>query len=237
MPMTSRERLLCAINKGTPDRVPVTPWGLGHIPPESELAHRLIKECDPFIGIGIGGYDWFLGSAATSHAEEVDGETWSVLETPKGELRSLFKRTEVTGAQMVFYCKSVEDIEALLSIPYEPPTVDVSAFHESKAEVGEDGLVGVGISNPGSMPARFLSPADYSLLWADDPDTFIDFVRVASERFYPWLEEVCRQGVDCFRVIGGEFASTQLGPEGFDRTMLDFDRKMADIMHEHGALC
>ena len=237
MALTSRERILCAIQLGTPDRVPVTPWGLGRIPEESELGQRLIRECDPFIGAGVGGGDWFIGTAASSRSEKQGDVTWNILQTPKGELRSARRSTSVTSAQIVFPCKSADDIETLLSIPYEPPVVDTSAFIARKDQIGEDGLVGAGTGNPGSIPARYFSPEDYSLLWADDREAFIELVRVAAERFYPWLDECCRQGVDCWRVIGGEFASTQLGPEGFDRTMLDFDRTMADIMHEHGALC
>ncbi len=51
--MTSRERILCAIELGTPDRVPVTPWGLGHLDKDGPMAQRLIKETDPFIGVGV----------------------------------------------------------------------------------------------------------------------------------------------------------------------------------------
>ena len=29
--MTSRERILCAVELGTPDRVAVTPWGFGRV--------------------------------------------------------------------------------------------------------------------------------------------------------------------------------------------------------------
>lgn len=234
--MTSRERLLCAIELGTPDRVPVTPWGFGRVPEDSALGQRLLHECDPFIGVGVGGGDWFLGTAVRMRTEERGREVYSVLETPRGELYARYQRTDVTGAQVEFFCKTADDVEKLLSCPYEPPRVDIRPFIDRKDQIGEEGLVGVGISNPGGIPARFLSPADYSLLWIDNREIFLELVRVAAERCYAWVEECCRQGVDCFRIIGGEFASTQLGPEGFRQTMVEFDRPLVEIMHEHGAL-
>jgi len=234
--MTSRERILCAMELGTPDRVPVTPWGLGRIPEDSELAQRMIRECDPFIGAGIAGGDWFLGTAVRTRTEERNGKTHSVIETPGGDLYSRFQRTEITGAHVEFFCKSADDVHELLACPYEPPQVDTSAFLARKHQIGEQGMVGASLTNPGGIPARFLSPTDYNLLWVDDRDTFMELTRVAAERCYPWVDECCRKGVDAWRIIGGEFASTQLGPEGFRATMHDFDRPMVEIMHEHGAL-
>ncbi len=234
--MTSRERIVCAIELGTPDRVPVVPWGFGRIPEDSELAQRLLHECDPFIKGRIDGRDWFLGAAVKTRTEERNGRTYSVIEGPHGDLFSYYRRTEITGAQMEFYCKNADDVHNLLAVPYEPPTIDATPFIERKDEIGGEGIVGTGLTNPGGIAARFLAPADYSLLWLDDRDTFMELVRVAAERCYHWVEECCRQGVDCFRIIGGEFASTQLGPEGFRETMLRFDKPMVEIMHEHGAL-
>ncbi|MGD9496061.1 MAG: uroporphyrinogen decarboxylase family protein [Armatimonadota bacterium] len=234
--MTSRERLLCAIELGTPDRVPVTPWGLGRIPEDSELGQRIIRECDPFIGASVGGGDWFLGTEVTTRTEDRDGKMYSVIETPGGDLYSRYQRTEVTGAYVEFFCKSADDVQKLLACPYRPPEVDTSPFIARKDQIGEDGLVGAGLTNPGAIPARFLAPEDYCLLWVEHRDLFLELVRVAAERCYHWVEQACRGGVDCFRIIGGEFASTQLGPEGFRATMLEFDRPMVEIMHEHGAL-
>lgn len=234
--MTSRERVLCAIELGTPDRVPVTPWGFGRIPEDSELGRRLLYECDPFISAGVAGGDWFLGTAVKTRTEERDGKSYNVIEAPGRDLYSRWQRTEITSAQMEFYCKTADDVEALLALPYEPPRIDTSGFLARKDEVGEEGLVGAGLTNPGGIPARYLSPEDYSLLWMDNREVFVELCEVAAERCYHWVEECCRQGVDCFRIIGGEFASTQLGPEGFRETMLRFDRPMVEIMHEHGAL-
>lgn len=234
--MTSRERILCALELGTPDRVPVTPWGFGHVPEDSEIGQRLLHECDPFIGAHVAGGDWFLGTAVKTRTEERDGRTYSVIEAPEGDLYSRRQQTDITSATMEFYCKASEDVHNLLSVPYEPPKVDATPFIERKDQIGEEGIVGVGMTNPGGIAARFLSPEDYSLMWLDDRETFMELVEVAAERCYHWVEECCLRGVDCFRIIGGEFASTQLGPEGFRETMLRFDRPLVEIMHEHGAL-
>ncbi|MGC9320458.1 MAG: uroporphyrinogen decarboxylase family protein [Armatimonadota bacterium] len=234
--MTSRERILCAIELGTPDRVPVTPWGLGRVPEDSELGQRLIRETDPFIGARVEGGDWFLGTAASTRTEQRGDLTYSVLETPHGDLYARSQRTEVTSARVEFYCKGADDVLKLLSIPYEPPKVDAAAFHERRDQIGDEGMVGVGMSNPGGIPPVYLSPRDYSLLWIENRDVFMELVRVAAQRCYHWVEECCRQGVDCFRIIGGEYASTQLGPEGFRETMLQFDRPLVEIMHEHEAI-
>jgi uroporphyrinogen-III decarboxylase len=94
-----------------------------------------------------------------------------------------------------------------------------------------------GMANPGMIPAVHFSPADYALLWIEARDAFMRLVEVASERCCWWVEECCKQGVDGFRIVGGEYASTQLGPEAFDLSMRDPDRKLAEIMHEHGAVC
>ncbi|MFW5868339.1 MAG: hypothetical protein ACOCX2_11015, partial [Armatimonadota bacterium] len=119
--MTSRERILCAMELGTPDRVPVTPWGFGHVPEDSEIGRRLLHECDPFIGANVGGGDWFLGRGVKTRTEKRDGKTYSVIEAPDGDLYSRWQQTEITSATMEFYCKTPEDVRNLLSAPYEPP--------------------------------------------------------------------------------------------------------------------
>lgn len=53
-PLTSRQRLLIALQGGTPDRVPVAPFGLGKVDPDSEIGKELIARTDPFISVGSG---------------------------------------------------------------------------------------------------------------------------------------------------------------------------------------
>ncbi len=201
------------------------------------MAQRLIKETDPFIGVGVGGGSYFLGTAAQSHSETQGDRTITTIETPSGPMRSVRRRTSITSAQVEFPCKTADDVEKLLAIPYEPPQVDATPFLQRKDEIGEDGLVLCGMPNPGMIPAVYFSPEDYCLLWIEGRDAFMRLVEVATERCLPWVEQACKAGVDGFRIVGGEYASTQLGPEAFDMTMRDPDRKLADLMHEHGAVC
>lgn len=49
--MTSRERLLVALRGGAPDRVPVAPFGMGRIHPETDLGRELIRSTDIFIDV------------------------------------------------------------------------------------------------------------------------------------------------------------------------------------------
>ena len=53
--MSSRERMLCAIRGERPDRVPVAPWGFGHVDPDSDVGRELVHRCDLWIPGGGGG--------------------------------------------------------------------------------------------------------------------------------------------------------------------------------------
>ena len=63
--MTSRERLLSAIRLEKPDRVPVSPLGLGR---SGNMADELLARTDPVITAGIGG-DPILGKGVKSESE------------------------------------------------------------------------------------------------------------------------------------------------------------------------
>ena len=53
--MTSRQRLLAAMRFEKVDRVPVAPFTLGALDPDSETAAELIRKTDPFITTGRCG--------------------------------------------------------------------------------------------------------------------------------------------------------------------------------------
>ena len=58
--MTSRERIIKAIRKEKVDRIPVSPWGLGKLAPDSDIAKELISKTDIFMET-FSGVDPFWG--------------------------------------------------------------------------------------------------------------------------------------------------------------------------------
>lgn len=236
--MTSRERMLCAIRGGTPDRVPVSPWGFGHIDPESDLGRELVARCDLWTERGAA-FSFTGARLETERTSETtpDGQiTTTVYHTPAGDLRARHQRTAITSATVEFPCKSAADVEKLLSVPYEPLVPDFTSFHDAKRRYGGEALVCLGTADAVCWPATVLSPSDFCLFWADAPDLMVEMCRVGSERLDAFIEAACKAGVDAFRIIGGEYVTVQLGPKAVPRLLAPFDTHQVDIMRRYGAV-
>lgn len=233
--MTSRERLLCAFAHERPDRVPVAPFGFGHVDPDSEIGLQLVRETDFIQPVGGAG-SHFLGRLLRRSVETVGPETRITYHTPKGDLEQIDRRTDITSATTKFPCKTADDIEKVLSVPYEPVMPNPAEFNQWKDRIGDEGVVLCGFNDAICTPALLFSPEDFALLWIDAPDAFMELVRVANERVCESAELACQAGVDGFRIIGGEYASTQLGPYAYRQTVTEPDSQLVRIMHDHGAI-
>lgn len=233
--MTSRQRLLASMRFEKVDRVPVAPFGLGRLDANSSMAKELIEKTDPFIDCGVAG-DYFFGADCETESRREGDTVVTIRRTPLGDLRQVYRYTEITSACIEHYLKTPEDAEKFLSIPYVAPPVDASEFHALKKEIGEQGLVLVTVCDAVMLPATLLSPDDFCLWWADHPDLMTELTAIGSKRVNDWTRRLCEAGVDAFRVVGGEYASVQLGPGGLDRLVLEQDRELVDIIHSFGGI-
>jgi hypothetical protein len=218
-----------------PDRVPVAPFGFGRLNPDGDVATELIARTDPFIPVGSGG-DPILGKNVPVTSRKEGDATVTTIATPKGDLERRTRRTAITSATVEFYLKSPDDVERFLSLPYEPPDIDLQSFHAWKERVGDEALVLVGVGNAVCLPASWFSPEGFCLAWADCPDLLQRLTAVAAERVNAYTKRLCESGVDAFRIIGGEYVTVQLGPKAFDELITPFDTELVDIMHRHGAV-
>ena len=233
--MTSRQRLLAAIRRETPDRVPVSPFGLGHLDPGGAMAAELVARTDPFISCGLGGNP-FMGAEFHAHSCVEGNDTVTTISTPAGPLTQRVRRTEVTSCTVEFPCRTARDVEAYLSIPFTPSEPRVDSFLARRHELGEEGLLLAGIGDAVCLPATMLSPEDLCLLSMDAPDLLLHAVELASARLNAFVDRAGAMGVDAFRIVGGEYASEQLGPRGFDRLVKPFDTELVEIIHRHGGI-
>jgi len=233
--MTSRERLLTAIRCEEPDRVPVAPFGLGHLDPDGPVAAELIARTDPFITAGLGGNP-LSGAAIDTESYQEGSDTVTITHTPGGDLIQRYRRTDITGYTVEFPCNNADDVEKYLAIPFIPSEPQVDGFLDRKEEIGEEGLVLAGIPDAICLPATILSPEDMCLLWMDAPDLMQRMVAIAAGRLNAFVESACRQGVDAFRIVGGEYATEQLGPKGFKALVTPYDTELVAIIHRYSGI-
>ncbi|HJN30239.1 MAG TPA: uroporphyrinogen decarboxylase family protein [Candidatus Latescibacteria bacterium] len=233
--MTSRQRILAAKEGERPDRVPVSPFGLGHLDPTGSVAAEFIARTDPFLTAGLGGNP-FVGTRLETAVQQVGDETITRIQTPSGSLVQRYRRTDITGCMVEFPCKDAQDVEAYLAIPFVAAVPQVETFRERRTEVGDEALLLAGIGDAICLPATILSPEDMCLLSIDAPDLLRRCVQVAHERLMDFVDLACRAGVDAFRIVGGEYATEQLGPAGFENFVRPWDTELVSLIHDHGAL-
>ena len=233
--MTSRQRMLAAIRHEPVDRVPVAPWHLGRIAWDSPLGTELVARCDPWIECGLGG-DPFLGSGVMIERGEAGADSWRVIHAGRRDLRGVFTTTAQTTAATEYPCKTLEDIEALLAIPYSEPPLNLSHWRTTEARLGEDGLVCVGVGTALCYPNDYLGTEYCSLLWASDPEVIRRIVATAAERVYAYIERACHAGVQVFRLVGGEYATQLMGRRAWEELVVPYDKPLIELIQCYGGI-
>ncbi len=235
--MTSRERILAAIRLEPVDRVPVSPFGFGHLNPREGVGKEMLEATDPFIPVGAGGGQFMGTRYGECVSSEQDGsDTITTIRTPKGDLTRVYRRTSLAGHTVKFPCATRQDVEALLSIPFEASHPNADAFLDSKREYGEEGLVLAGIPDAICFLAEYMSPEDFCLLWALDPEYMEEATNIVHSRLIQWVDEASAGGVDAYRIVGAEYITEQLGPKAFGRLGRDQDTELVDVIHKYDGI-
>jgi hypothetical protein len=158
--------------------------------------------------------------------------------TPRGDLRSVTQAAAdvYTTWQVEHWCKSTADVDAALSVPYEPARYDASDLARVRAELGDEGLVMASVGDPAYLAADLMSFQDY-LMWAfEETDHFARTVASIAER----VMENLRRQLDCcvldlYRIVGPEyFTPPYLPPAMFQRFIVPHVTTMTRLIHERG---
>ncbi len=134
--------------------------------------------------------------------------------------------------------KSVEDIEAYLTIPDEAFTevLDISRLEAAESDLGDRGIVMVDTEDPLCAAAALFSMEDYTVLAYTERALFLRLLDKMAGFILPRTAEVSRRFPGrLWRIYGPEYASEPyLPPELFREYVVRYVGPMARMIQAHG---
>ncbi len=187
----------------------------------------------------------FLESA---YPVDMDVEAWregkasvtrKTLHTPKGDLTQTTKVFDDvhTTWQVEHWCKSLEDVDKALSVPYEPLAYDASDYVRVKEEVGDNGIIMASTADPLWLAADLMELGEYTIWAMTETEHFAKTVAIMHERYMENLRRMLNTCVvDLYRICGPEYATPPfLPPRFFERFVVPYVSEMVDLFHSKGA--
>lgn len=244
--MTSKERMLLAIDRKKPDRLPVTvhQW----------QPYHLKKYMN---GVSDIEANRQCGLDASINVFEVDGETsesWKVsstisqndgynvtnytIQTPEGTLTTSEGTNEMTTWVMKHLIKNEEDIHLLRK--YRPiPKLNKKKVIETYDALGDDGILRTFVW--GKQGGCWQDACELfgveNLIFAtyDDPDWVHEFMQILLNQKIDYIEENLKgMPFDLVETGGGASSNTVISPNLHEEFCLPYDTKMHDALRNIG---
>ena len=249
--MTSRERLLVALRRGVPDRVPVTCYELSpyngdwanHEPSYAPLLELESKYGDSFVRAPIE-VQVLLGdpnTVAGTEQQTAEGAVTRVTEinTPRGKLRSVARRDPglMTYWQVEPLIKSDDDIERVLSMPDALVEVNAPSLRDLEARVGEHGVLLFSLGDAIGHVVGLFDFEDFVVRCLDDDGPIRALLDKAQEQVLRAIQTIGHAVKNTvIRLWGPEYCGAPLlNPHVyFPRYVVDHDRQATDAIHATG---
>jgi hypothetical protein len=169
-----------------------------------------------------------------------DGRTTTtrVLHTPKGDLRTVTAMD--AGVHTVWtvepLVKDLDDVERILSVPFDWQKPDMEAFRREVAQLGDRGVMEIGISTPMVCVSHILSFETFLCWTAAERPTIERLIRTVFERIYEKLKYILEHGAGPIFWIGGSEQATppMMSPKFYDGFVVKYDGQLIDLIHKHG---
>lgn len=251
MAMTSRERMLTALNNGRPDRLPCQVHGW--------MGYWLKKYCggiDGWQAFEKFGMDFAIYISPPLEYSEKDLANWEkkridlgvdddgnkfweeTITTPKGTLHQAGTISEITPWSTEDLLKTEQDFEIWNEFFPCPISADVTPVKQTKDKLGDRGIIRShpwgGNGNPWMSFCMLFGTQEAIMLAIDKPD----FVHHA-------LEEMLKKGLhandlwegieaDVVETGGGPNSNTVISPKMFKEFSMPYDIKLHEALHQHG---
>lgn len=247
-PMTAKERMLAALAREVPDRLPATvhQWQPYH------LKYYLggISALDAFRRFGLdaaviadqvhsntSNSQWRVESRSHRNAE---GNTITevTIETPEGTLHQKLEADERTQWVTEHVIREPEDM--LLVKKYMPvPRLDPGPTEALYEELGQDGILRGFVfgdqGGPWQHACQLYGTQNMIMATFDDPGWTHELLRALTDKKLQYVEESLKGlTIDLVETGGGAASSTVISPAIFREFCLPYDREIHDALHAIG---
>jgi uroporphyrinogen-III decarboxylase len=246
--MTSRERMLTALNRGVPDRLPVTihQWQPYHL----EKYMGGISDLQAFQEVGLDAAItiWDANTAKTTPQWQIETRrtalpegNWridTIIHTPEGILTQRDESNDKTTWTVDFMIKKPEDM--LLVQKYLPvPKLDREFVRLQKRELGDAGILRGLVfgeqAGPWQHAACLFGVERLIMETFDNPGWVHELLKALTEKKLQFIEQsLAEADFDLIEMGGGAASSTVISPKIFREFCLPYDRQLHDALHSAG---
>lgn len=250
--LNSRERLMRIFRNEEIDRPALKLWGASaRVGRQLHEAYRPVSELAAEITDIFGGVD--SGLNVLHGIAEVKSESWdeqtgsplwmdchTILHTPKGDLHAVHRHSTIgnPGYDMEHFIKEEEDIEKMLSIPYEVPAVHVrEQYDNAVADLGDRGVVMIGLPHAAYVAETYMGSETLAYLSTDARERVDEIISTYAKRIYDHLKNILDTGIEepIFSWVGPElYLPPLMSPRDFNDFVYKYDKPICDLIHEYG---
>ena len=261
--MTPRERIMTALRNGQPDRVPATPdtsimipcrlqrkpfWEMevNQNPPLWRAYINAVKHFGTAGWMFNGRLDVTCGTDVPHEwkVTRCTADRWEVrgvYHTPDGDLTytNVTPRDNPTTTMEHVVKDFARDFPKLRHLFSEPVSVDDTVYRQQKREMGEHGMICIGIGVPGfqGWVGYFHGGLEaLSYAYYDHPDLVEELVALQDRHAVRLVEMALDAGVESI-LTGGSGSITLQSPELFRKLSLPTIRKITRLCRQAGVIC
>lgn len=250
--MTSKERMMRALRREKPDRLPVTihQWMTFHL---QEYMGGM-DQLEAFLHVGLDAAvtppvmshiekspEWQVRSQTGLPDERGAVETRFTVETPSGTLNYSTCQDPITGYLTEHIAKSLDEAELLLR-HYPGMVLDRDALNAWYDRTGDSGIVrGFVTAIPRGQPGvwqdfvEMIGTQDAIYFAMDEPDRVHSILgRIADLKVAFVHEQMRGAKFDLIEHGGGAASSTVISPAMFEEFCAPYDKRVIDALHECG---
>jgi uroporphyrinogen-III decarboxylase len=246
--MTSRERMLTALNLGVPDRVPVTihQWQPYHL--SQYMGGATDIQAFRQVGLDAAITIWDANTDKTTphwqvetHTSPITEGNWRIdttIHTPEGILTQHDEANEKTTWTVDYLIKRPEDM--LLVKKYLPvPRLDQEFVRSRKRLLGEDGILRGLVfgeqAGPWQHAASLYGVEKLIMATFDEPGWVHELLESLTEKKLQFIEQsLTGAEFDLIEMGGGAASSSVISPKIFKEFCLPYDRALHDALHGAG---